>query len=162
LLSPPAAARRQGTRAINGSASMRLEARIRRHERIAIQLSPAPSGLVEGGGDDGGDRGGQPLASRLRLPRLALPFVFDLLACAFFFFLFCACVLMMSSGCAGPGRRRRRRPARPCACGRSSPPGDSLVASLPSAAAPPLRGSRYHGISLGGAYDRHADPRCTR
>ena len=61
--------------------------------------------LVEPGADHGGDvigdRGGQPLALRLRLPRLLLPF--GLAACAFFFRRFCAGVLMMSSGVRGTG-----------------------------------------------------------
>ena len=45
---------------------------------VALVAGVAAFGLVEGGGDDGGDvigdRGGQPLAPRLRLPRLSLPF----------------------------------------------------------------------------------------
>ena len=72
-------------------------------------LRVAAFGLVEGGGDDGGDvvgdRGGQPLAPRLRLPRLLL--ALRLPACAFFFLLFCALfcagVLMISSGVRGTG-----------------------------------------------------------
>ena len=73
---------------------------------FALVLRVAAFGLVEGGGDDGGDvvgdRGGQPLAPRLGLPRLALPLRLRP-ACAFFFFLFCAGVLMMSSGVRGTG-----------------------------------------------------------
>ena len=72
---------------------------------FALVLRVAALGLVEGGGDDGGDvvgdRCGQPLAPRLRLPRLSLPFGFA--ACAFFSRRFCAGVLMTSSGVRGTG-----------------------------------------------------------
>ena len=61
--------------------------------------------LAEPGADDGGDvigdRGGQPLALCLRLPRLRLPY--RLAAWAFLFRRFCAGVLMMSSGARGTG-----------------------------------------------------------
>ena len=73
---------------------------------FALVLRVAAFGLVEGGGDDGGDvvgdRGGQPLAPRLRLPRLALPLR---LRCPLrlLLLLFCAGVLMMSSGVRGTG-----------------------------------------------------------
>ena len=72
---------------------------------FALVTWVAALGLVEGGGDDGGDvvgdRGGQPLAPRLRLPRLSP--ALRLAACAFFFLRFCAGVLMMSSGVRGTG-----------------------------------------------------------
>ena len=98
-----------------------------------LVLRVAAFALIEGGGDDGGDvigdRGGQPLAPRLRLPRLSL--TLRLRFAWAFFFRFCAGVADdVLAACAGPGRRRRRRPARPSACGRVFSPGDSRVASL--------------------------------
>ena len=73
---------------------------------VALVAGVAAFGLVEGGGDDGGDvvgdRGGQPLALCLRLPRLPLPLRLRWPG-AFFFFLFCAGVLMMSPGVRGTG-----------------------------------------------------------
>ena len=59
---------------------------------VALAAGVAAVRFAERGGDDGGDvvgdRRGQPLAPRLRLPRLSRPLTFP--ACAFFFLLFCA------------------------------------------------------------------------
>ena len=98
---------RDGDAAAGGLSGHGLDLRVvpvDEDDPFPLVLQVAAFGLVEGGGDDGGDvlgdRGGQPLAARLRLPRLLLALR---LACALFFLLLCAGVLMTSPGVRGTG-----------------------------------------------------------